>query len=374
MGNLQRGKIDWKDLVYTSNELEISKYQLRSGDVLFNRTNTIELVGKTSIYNGERPAIFAGYLIRISVDKSKLNSQFLNYVLNAEFSRRYSSKVLSIAVGQANINGQKLRTYPIPLPPTFAEQEAIAAALSDVDALLTALDALIAKKRLIKQGVMQELLTGKRRLPGFTDEWQFHKIEEMFEFLPTANNPRSQLSASGEVAYVHYGDIHTRWRTCLDCDQETLPFVDEDLVGNVPFLQEGDLVIADASEDYEGLGIAVEIKNVHGRKVVAGLHTLALRGDKAVLADGFKGYLQYMPQLKHAIVRAAVGISVYGISKNSMKEIILRLPDNSEQAAIAEILHDMDAEIVALEARREKTRLLRQGMMQELLTGRIRLI
>src|ERR1043166_519991 len=116
MGNLQGGRIDWTDLVYTDDASEIRKYALKAGDVLFNRTNTIDLVGKTSIYEGEQPAIFAGYLIRISVDPELLDSRFLNYILNTEFSRRYCAKVLSVAVGQANINGQKLKSYPIPRP------------------------------------------------------------------------------------------------------------------------------------------------------------------------------------------------------------------------------------------------------------------
>lgn len=164
MGNLQGGKLDWSDLVYTDNASEIAKYALRMGDVLFNRTNTIELVGKTAIYQGERPAIFAGYLIRIDVTPELLDSRFLNYVLNMEFSRRHGTKVLSVAVGQANINGQKLRTYPIPLPPTKAEQEAIAAGLSDMDAEIAELETKLSKARQIKQGMMQELLTGRIRL------------------------------------------------------------------------------------------------------------------------------------------------------------------------------------------------------------------
>jgi type I restriction enzyme S subunit len=164
MGNLQDGTIVWDDLVYTDNESEIRKYLLKTGDVLFNRTNTIDLVGKSSMYDGDRPAIFAGYLIRINVDRTLLDSRFLNYVLNTEIARKYSAKVLSVAVGQANINGQKLKTYPIPLPPTKAEQEAIATVLSDMDGEIAALEAKLAKARQIKQGMMQELLTGRIRL------------------------------------------------------------------------------------------------------------------------------------------------------------------------------------------------------------------
>ena len=164
MGNIQAGRIDWTDLVFTDDPHETAKYLLDPWDVLFNRTNTIDLVGKTAIYKGERPAIFAGYLIRIKVDKTLLDSLFLNYVLNTEFSRKHSAKVLSVAVGQANINGQKLKTYPIPLPRTLPEQTAIATVLSDMDADIAALETKLTKARQVKQGMMQELLTGRTRL------------------------------------------------------------------------------------------------------------------------------------------------------------------------------------------------------------------
>ena len=243
-----------------------------------------------------------------------------------------------------------------------------------MDALLTALDALIAKKRLIKQGAMQALLTGKTRLPEFSGEWEPKTIEEIFVFLKTANNTRSELSESGEVRYIHYGDIHTRWKCFLDCNKEELPFIPAGKVRNIPFLEDGDLVMADASEDYEGLGVSVEVKNATGRKIVAGLHTLLLRENKEIIADGFKGYLLYIPSFKNSLIRVATGISVYGISKNNIKGISISLPNVQEQKAIAAVLSDLDAEISALEQQREKTRLLKQGMMQELLTGKTRLL
>lgn len=183
MSNIQDGKINWDDLVFTDADSEIKKYALHTGDVLFNRTNTIDLVGKTAIYKGEHPAIFAGYLIRISTNNNLLKSQFLNYVLNAEFSRKYSAKVLSIAVGQANINGQKLKTYPIPLPPTKTEQDAIAEAVNGAEKLIESLEQLITKKRGLKMAVMQQLLMGKSRLPGFSDEWEVKQLKDLGHFL-----------------------------------------------------------------------------------------------------------------------------------------------------------------------------------------------
>jgi type I restriction enzyme M protein len=126
--------------------------------------------------------------------------------------------------------------------------------------------------------------------------------------------------------------------------------------------------------DYEGIGKCFEVSRATGRKIVAGLHTLLLRGDKELLAIGFRGYLQFLPEVRAALVRFATGISVYGVSKSNVRSIEVRLPEALEQTAIAEVLSDMDAELAALEQRRDKTRDLKQGMMQELLTGRTRLV
>ncbi len=156
----------------------------------------------------------------------------------------------------------------------------IAEVLSDVDALLDALDTLIAKKRALKQGAMQQLLTGKTRLPGFCGSWTSTRIGDVVEFVASANNPRSDLTDSGTVRYIHYGDIHTRWAGFLDCRTEVLPYIAEHKIGAVPFLEDGDLVMADASEDYAGLGASVEVKSATGGRVVAGLATLVLRGDR----------------------------------------------------------------------------------------------
>lgn len=124
MGNLQEGVIDWSDLVFTSDTAEISKYSLEPYTVLFNRTNSPELVGKTSIYLGERPAIFAGYLIRIIHVKECLNPKYLNYFLNSLQAKEYCRKVKADGVSQSNINAQKLGKFEIPFC-SLQEQEEI---------------------------------------------------------------------------------------------------------------------------------------------------------------------------------------------------------------------------------------------------------
>lgn len=130
MGNLQSGKIDWSNLAYTSVEEDIIKYSLKNGDVLFNRTNSPELVGKTSIYEGERPAIFAGYLIRIN-NLNYLDSYYLNYAMNTSFAKDYCMNVKSDGVNQSNINAQKLAKFEIPFC-SLKEQKEIVRILNNL--------------------------------------------------------------------------------------------------------------------------------------------------------------------------------------------------------------------------------------------------
>lgn len=124
MGNLQDGKLDWSNLVYTSDKEEISKYRLNAGDVLFNRTNSPELVGKTSIFRGEREAIYAGYLIKITC-LDCLNPEYLNFHLNSLGAKEYCRTVKSDGVSQSNINAKKLAAYPMMLPPVEEQTEIV---------------------------------------------------------------------------------------------------------------------------------------------------------------------------------------------------------------------------------------------------------
>ena len=205
------------------------------------------------------------------------------------------------------------------------------------------------------------------------EDWQVISFGDAFSFLTTGNNSRSELKEQGTFQYIHYGDIHTKWRYILDCDKNNIPYIDEIKAKGLPKLEEGDLIIADASEDHEGVGVSVEIKNVRNRKIVSGLHTFLLRGDKSIFVDGFKGYIQSMKPVKNQLIRIATGISVYGISKINLKNVLIPVPTLSEQRAIAEILCDVDNLITSLEKLIDKKKKIKQGMMQELLTGRRRL-
>lgn len=272
------------------------------------------------------------------------------------------------------ISRSSLGGIRVPIPSNKKEQSAIAAALSDVDALLAAQDALIEKKRAIKQGAMQELLTGKRRLPGFAENWEVRRLGDHLKFLRNGTNCRAELSTTGIVKYLHYGDIHVSSDVSWDIASRDMPYIPLSKVGKLARLEVGDLVFADASEDLLGVGKSVEISGADRQHAVPGLHTIAVRFDKSVLADGFKAYLQFMPAFRSHLLCLAAGTKVYSTNRSHISGCEIALPDVREQAAIASTLSDMGADIAVLELKRKKTVQLKQGMMQELLTGRIRLI
>ncbi|ADI30169.1 restriction endonuclease subunit S [Methylotenera versatilis] len=164
MGNIQNRRFDWDKLVYTDDDNEIEKYLLKHNDVLFNRTNSPELVGKTAIYKSESPAIFAGYLIRIHRKEDLINADYLNYFLNSQIAMDYGKTVAISSVNQANINGKKLKGYPIPVP-SLSEQESIVMKMDALKIETQRLEALYQRKiKLLdelKKSLLQQAFAGE---------------------------------------------------------------------------------------------------------------------------------------------------------------------------------------------------------------------
>jgi type I restriction enzyme S subunit len=164
MGNIQNGKFDWSDLVYTDDDDEINKYLLEKDDVLFNRTNSPELVGKTAIYKGERPAIFAGYLIRINRIETSIEGNYLNYYLNSLAAKKYGNSVRSFGVNQSNINGTKLKSYPVPLPPIneqYAIVEVLESRLSVADKMEETIIQSLQQAEALRQSILKKAFEGR---------------------------------------------------------------------------------------------------------------------------------------------------------------------------------------------------------------------
>ena len=276
----------------------------------------------------------------------------------------------------AHLPRDKFIEIPIPLPPV-AEQHVVATALSDVDALLDGLERLIAKKRDLKQAAMQQLLTGQTRLPGFHGEWEVRTLGDLFNFSGGYSASRNQLSTEGHC-YLHYGDIHGATKTCVDAraDYQDIPKFNIPLkrVSSGSLLKDGDVVFVDASEDDEGTSKHVVVVNKDSLPFISGLHTIVAKSKTNELVHEYRRYCFQTAAVRQQFLFYAVGKKVSGISKTNIPKLTLPVPSVPEQTAIAGVLSDMDAELAALETRRAKTRDLKQAMMQELLTGKTRLV
>lgn len=352
-----------------SNNAEQQTYDLRKGDVIFIRSSVKPSgVGLTAVVEEDLPkTVYSGFLIRFR-DSGALDNGFKRHCFYQEGFRKRVISGSSVSAN-TNINQDNLKRLLIAIPPTKAEQTAIAAALSDADALITSLEKLIAKKQNIKQGAMQELLKPK-------EGWVVKKLGEVFSFSGGYSASREQLSNDG-FCYLHYGDIHGAKKTFINVKNEytEIPKLKISLKNISPksLLNEGDIVFVDASEDDEGTSRHIVVKNPDGVPYISGLHTIVAKSIDDSVNNDYKRYCFQSAYIKSQFKFYAVGTKVSGISKTNIAKIEIAFPTSDEQTRIATILSDMDAEIEGLEKKLDKYRRIKQGMMQELLTGKTRL-
>ena len=267
----------------------------------------------------------------------------------------------------AHLPKDKLEVVPLPVPPP-SEQRAIAGALSDVDKLLEALEKLIAKKRAIKQAAMQQLLTGKTRLPGFGGEWVATTLQEIADLRPSINKPASKMGKG--TLYVTVQDIYDG----TSIKPQRLGRIRVSQAESDFFsLKAGDIVFGKSSVKRDGIGYPSQFLGC-GEPVIFSGFTYRARANAETASATFLFYwLRSAPIRKWIIGNSQVSV-LTNINKSIADAIPMQLPCLSEQQAIATVLSDMDAEIAALERRRDKTRALKRGMMQLLFTGRVRLV
>ncbi|MCZ7558526.1 MAG: restriction endonuclease subunit S [Bacteroidia bacterium] len=348
--------------------------QLIENDVLISITADIGIVGYVNA-SVPSPAYINQHIALVRFDSSKTSGKFVSYFLASEKPQNLfrASTDTGAKAGMSLLTVRKIQTALPPLP----EQRAIATALSDVDELLNGLDRLIAKKRDLKQAAMQQLLTGQTRLPGFKGEWEVKRLGDLFNFSGGYPASRDQLSTEGHC-YLHYGDIHGSTKTYIDTDADfqDIPKLDIPLkrVSSTSLLNDGDVVFVDASEDDSGTSKHVVVMNKAKKPFISGLHTIVAKSKTDELAHEYRRYCFRTLVIQQQFLFYSVGTKVTGISKSNIPKLTLSFPSLTEQTAIAEVLSDMDAELTGLEERREKTRALKQAMMQELLTGRTRLV
>jgi type I restriction enzyme, S subunit len=331
------------------------------GDLIISRNAT---VGETSQVAEWHPRFAMGQDVCLLRKKSSEHST--DYLQSVFQSPIIANQLGNLMVGSTfkRVNVEQIRNFVVPMP-LPDEQRAIATALSDVDALLAAQDKLIAKKRDIKQAAMQLLLTGKQRLPGFSGEWEAKRLGEVATVLKGSGLSKSKVSQAGSSKCVLYGELFTTYsriitKVCSSTDSnEGLPSVYGDVLLPGSTTTVGiDLAIASALlRDGVLLGGDINVVRAKGRSY----------------SSEFLAYL-LTEEKRNQIADMAQGITIIHLYGKSLLKLELCLPSLEEQTAIAAVLSDMDTDLAALEQQRDKTRALKQGMMQELLTGRIRLV
>ena len=208
-------------------------------------------------------------------------------------------------------------------------------------------------------------------------EWEEKRLGDLYSWIGTNSLSRENLTNEiNEIQNIHYGDIHTKFKTMFHQEKEAIPYIfplaPMRQVSNEEFCQIGDVVIADASEDYKDIGKSIEIMSVRKNSLVAGLHTYIARPDKRAIAVGFSGYLFANHQARKQIMRIAQGISVLGISKTNMAGLKLTIPSLPEQQKIADFLSSVDAKIDAVKRKLDALERYKKGLMQQIFSQKIR--
>jgi type I restriction enzyme S subunit len=343
---------------------ELARFRVKSGDLFFTRSSlTPDGIAQCNIYQGDDvdDVVFDCHVIRVRPDPKKVDPSFLARYCSSSVARKHlvaNAKTTTMTT----IDQTVIARLPVALPPP-AEQRAIAAALSDVDALLDGLGRLIVKKRDLKHAVLQQLLTGKIRLPGFSAEWEASTVGDEFDI-----QLGKMLDAEKNIGVLkpYLGNRAVQWDRIDITNLPLVPLSDRDMERFR--LKKGDLLVCEGGEVGRAAIWNAPIAECYYQKA---LHRLRPRRG---FDPRFMAGLLRMWSDRGMLANYVTQTSIAHLPRDKFMQVPMHVPPPEEQSAIADVVSEMEAELAALQARRDKIRALKQGMMQELLTGRTRLI
>lgn len=327
----------------------LSAYTMREGDIVFSRVGSVDR--NAYVTAAEDGWLFSGRILRLRAKSEEISPRYLGYYFKAEDTKE---RIRSVAVGQtmASLNTKLMDTFKVVLP-AIEEQKKIAAFLSMMDDLICSLEKQLSKKKAIKQGAMQELLTGKKRLLGFSGEWKQYHLSEICQLINGRAYSQDELLPSGKYRVLRLGNLFTNGQWYYS-DLE-LP--------EKQYCAKGDLIYAWSATFGPHIW--------EGEKVVYHYHIWKVE----LNALACKEYVyHYLRADVNTLMNELQGGTMAHLTKDTMEKRAIIMPEHDEQVAIAEILTNMDLEIAALEQKLAKYRQVKQGMMQQLLTGKIRLV
>jgi type I restriction enzyme, S subunit len=355
--NIQEGVLRFDDNVFVQTDIA-ERIMVQPADILICvRNGSRALIGKTALLDDRTVGMTFGAFM--AVFRSPVGT-YVNYLFQSDILKRQINGHLGATINQ--ITNKSLNSFRVPLPRTEAEQRAITAALSDMDALLSGLDRLIAKKRDLKQGAMQQLLTGQTRLPGFSGDWEVKRLEEIAGTDP--ENLGTDTPSNFVFNYIALEDV--------DCG--SLRGHSEQVFTSAPSrarrkLRDRDVIVSTVRPNLQS---HLLFRSRVGDWVCS-TGFCVVRCLKGIASPEYVFAQLFTASVSRQIDALLTGSNYPAINSGDVRSLEIPVPTYDEQIAIAAVLSDMDAELSALEARRDKIRALKQGMMQELLTGKTRL-
>lgn len=342
-------------------DAEVNRTALQIGDVLISITADIGAIGFVDA-RVPLPSHINQHIACLRLPADKIDSRYVAYFLTSTMAQRRFSAMLDVGA-KTGLNLTAIGKLKLLLPPTLREQRAIAEALSDADALIEGLERLIAKKRAIKQGAMQGLLSGRRRLPGFSGEWVETALDHLVDCDPE--------SLSGSTPH----DFEFNYIALEDVNQGMLRCSTRCTFGTAPSrarrrLRYGDVLFGTVRPNLQShLWF-----NEAGTDWVASTGFCVLRAKAGVAHPGFVYQCLFAESITRQIEAQIAGSNYPAVSRRDVAGFRVLAPTYDEQRAIAQVIQDLDDELTAIVARHAKALKLKAGMMQELLTGRVRLV
>ena len=360
MGNIGRGSIKLDKVQYLPENIEFFEDDiLKEGDLLFNTRNTLELVGKVAIWRNELPfAVYNSNLMRMTFNKNIVSNYFMNYAFNSYYGLSQLRGIATGTTSVAAIYGKDLKSIKFLLPP-IQELNVIVNCLSIWEESIKSLTNLIVQKELQNKGLMQQLLSGKKRLPGFIEKWNYLKFKEIYKSKKQKAGSTKFMPLSVTInGIVSQADYFNKEITSTD----TSPYL---------VVERGDMVMSGLNFWMGSIDVLEEY-------------------EKGIVSPAYKVFQIKNPEIDHLFMRffvrsqiflrALIGCSVQGASvvrrnldKETLEDWDFKLPNKREQLAIATVLKCSDNEINLLKLKLVLLKKQKNGLMQQLLTGKKRL-
>jgi len=351
-------------------ESERRRVVIEKGDILMTRIGDI---GTPRYVDWDVRASFYVSLALIK-QSDKYNSEFFSQYISTEtFKKELWNRTIHVAF-PIKINLGEIGNCKAFFPSLY-EQQKVASFFTAINKKISQLKQ---KKNLLEQykkGVMQKIFSQQIRFKDDNGQeflkWEKSKFGKLYTFRVTNSLSRDNLNYDyGDIKNIHYGDIHTKFRTLFDITKEDVPFINPDIslkgISSDNYCKTSDIVFADASEDLADVGKSIELVNLNNEKILAGLHTILARPDISKIAFGFGGYLMKSMDVRKQIMKIAQGSKITSISSTRLCDIELIIPCLAEQTKIANFLSAIDEKINCTQVQIEKAKMWKKGLLQQM--------